>query len=224
MRRKMAIGLLGLMILLAAAIVMRAQDGPPSGPGVGPGEHSWGSGEHRFAGGPGQFDGRADRRDGWQRHRPRDFGGGQFLHLAESPRVRQYLGLSDEQVERLHKIGVEAEKASVQTHADLELRHIELRELLRGDNPDHDAIMQKIDQVNALRGKMEKQRVETMLSARSVLTPEQIKKIKTMRESFRAGGPERGHMMERRGGPEHPGGRPGAPGGSTPKPPEPPGQ
>jgi hypothetical protein len=51
--------------------------------------------------------------------------------------VRMFLGLTDEQVGRLHKIGVEAEKASIQTHADLELGHIELRELLRADNPDH---------------------------------------------------------------------------------------
>ena len=59
----------------------------------------------------------------------------------------------------------------------------------------------KLDEVNALRGKMEKQQVETMLSARSVLTPEQLKKVKTFMENRGAGGGmERGHMMERRGG------------------------
>ena len=100
--------------------------------------------------------------------------------MAENPRVRQSLGLTDEQVARLHKIGVEAEKASVQTRADMQLRHIELRELMRADNPDHDAIMQKLDEVNALQGKMAKQRVETMLSARSVLTPEQQKKSRPL--------------------------------------------
>jgi Spy/CpxP family protein refolding chaperone len=121
-------------------------------------------------------------------------------------------------------LGVDAEKASVATRADLELRHIELRELLRADNPDHDAIMQKLDQVNALQGKMEKQRVETMLSAKSVLTPEQQKKIKTFMENRRfGGGPERGRMMERRGGPGRPPGHPGgAPGATTPKSQEPP--
>ncbi len=167
---------------------------------------------------------------GWQRGGRRRFGGGEgFLRMAENPRVRQYLGLTDEQVGRLHKIGVDAEKASVQTRADMQLRHIELRELLRADSPDHDAIMQKIDEVNALQGKMQKQRVETMLSARSVLTPEQLKKVKTFMENRGSGGgPERGHMMERRGGPGrppgHPGGPGGAPGGSSPKPQTPPSQ
>jgi hypothetical protein len=61
--------------------------------------------------------------------------------------------------------------------------------------------MQKLDEVNALQGKMEKQHVETMLSARSVLTPEQQKKIKTFMENRGAGGgPGRGPMMGRRGG------------------------
>ena len=100
----------------------------------------------------------------------------------------------------------------------MQLRHIELRELLRSDNPDHDAIMRKLDEVNALQGKMEKQRVETMLTARSVLTPEQLKKIKTFMEN-RGGGPGRG-PMERRGGmgrPPHPAGPGGAPGADYPE-------
>ena len=141
------------------------------------------------------------------------------MRMAENPRVRTALGLSDEQVARLHKISVDAEKASVQTRADVQLRHIELRELLRADNPDHDAIMQKLDEVNALQGKMEKQRVETMLSARSVLTAEQLKKVKAFMENRGAGGPGGGRMMQAR--PVRPGGH-GAPAEPTPKPQEPP--
>jgi Spy/CpxP family protein refolding chaperone len=150
------------------------------------------------------------------------------MRMAENPRVRQALGLTDEQVGRLHTISVEAQKASVQTRADMELRHIELRELMRAENPDQSAIMAKLDEVNALQGKMEKQRVQTMLSARAVLTPEQIKKVKTFMENRGAeGGPGREQGMQRRGGmgrPGRPGGPGGAPGGSAPKPPAPPAQ
>jgi Spy/CpxP family protein refolding chaperone len=227
MRRKIAIGTLSLLVLLAAAMVSWAQEGAPEAadPGQGQhqmgggGQHPWGNGPHQFAGGgPGQFG-----RQGWAGGRR--FGGGAgLLRMAENPRVRQYLGLTDEQVGRLHKIGVDAQKTSVQTRADMALRYIELRELLRADNPDHDAIMAKLDEVNALQGKMAKQGVETLFSARSALTPEQLKKIKTFMEYRGAGGgPERGGMMERRGGMGRPPGHPGgAPGGSTPKPQEPP--
>ena len=62
---------------------------------------------------------------------------------------------------------------------------------------------------------------------KSVLTPEQQKKIKTFMQNRGAGGgPGGGHMMERRGGMGRPPGRPGGPGGasggSAPKPQEPP--
>ena len=144
--------------------------------------------------------------------------------MAENPRVREYLGLTDEQVGRLHKLGLEAEKFSVQARADMQLRRIELRELMRADNPDRDAIMQKLDEVNALRGKMEKQRVETMLSARNVLTPEQQKKLKTFMQNrgFGQGMGRGGRTMERRGGMGRPGGPGGPSGEGAPKPQEPP--
>ena len=240
MKRKLAIGTLGLLVLLAAALVSWGQEGAtqgaapgqgqhPIGPGgqhqwAGGGQHKWGEGQrgfggpHRYAGGEfgrQRWAGRPGmrrmgmRRGGWGR-------GGGLLRMAENPRVRTALGLSDEQVARLHKISVDAQKASVQTRADMQLRRIELRELMRADNPDHDAIMRKLDEVNALQGKMQKARVETLLAARSVLTPEQLKKVKTFMENRGAGGPGGGRMMQRRGGPG------GTPGGPTPKPPEPP--
>jgi Spy/CpxP family protein refolding chaperone len=238
MRRKIAMGTLGFMVLLAAAIVTWGQQGGPQGPGPGEGQHQfgggahreWGAGPHEFeADGPGGWGEREGRPGGWRHGGEHGFGGGErFLRLAENPRVREYLGLTDDQVARLHTISIDGEKASVRTRADLELAHIELRELLRADNPDHDAIMQKLDDVNSLRGKMEKQHVEMMLSARGVLTPDQVRKVKAFIDHRGEGGPEHGHMMERHGGMGRPMGHGGpgggGPGGSTPKPPAPPAQ
>jgi Spy/CpxP family protein refolding chaperone len=236
MRRKIAVGTLGFMVFLAVAMVSWAQDGPPNEPGPGQGQHEFGGGgPHQWGGGPQHFEegGRGEfgrheggDHDGWERGGRHGFGGGEhLLRMAENPRVRMFLGLTDEQVGRLHKIGIEAEKSSIQANADLELRHVELRELLRAENPDHDAIMQKLDEVNALRGKMEKQQVETLLSARGVLTPEQVKKVRAFMEN--RGGMEREHGMERHGGMGRPpghGGPGGAPGGPAPKPQTPPTQ
>jgi Spy/CpxP family protein refolding chaperone len=225
MRRKIAIGVLSLMVLVGAAFVVSAEDGAPQGPGSGQGQHEWSEGQHRFAQG-GQFGGErrmggpGAHRMGWERGGRGGFGhGGGLLRMAENPRVRQYLGLTDEQVSRLHQIGLNERKAAVQNRADMELRRIEFGELMRADSPDHDAIMQKLDEMNALRGKMEKARVETLLSARAVLTPDQLKKVKTFMEN-RGEGMERGPMMQHRGGPggwtaRHPG---NPPGGANPKP------
>ncbi len=126
--------------------------------------------------------------------------------------------MSADQVSRLHKISIDAEKASIQNRADMQLQRLELRELMRADSPDESAIMAKMDQVNALQGKMEKARVQTMLSARGVLTADQLKKLKEMREHRGMGGPGGGRMMH--GGPHRPGG-PGGPGSTAPKPQEP---
>ena len=222
MRRIIGLSTMGLLVLIAAAIVTWAQEGAPQGPGPAQSQAQAGNGPQRWGGdGPRRFaankaGGFGQRRMGWQRGGRRGFERGpSLLRVAENPRVRQYLGLTDEQVARLHQIGVEAEKASVETRADLQLRHIELRELLRADNPDHDAIMQKLDQVNALQGKMAKRRVETMLAARGVLTPEQQKKLKTFMENRGfGGGPGRAGMREFRQG-HGPGGPGGAPRRST---------
>jgi Spy/CpxP family protein refolding chaperone len=248
MRRKIAIGTLSLMVSLAAAIVIWAQDPAPQAADPGQGQHQmggggqhqwggggqqgqWGGGARRFAGGgPGQFrraGGPGQRGMGMRRGGGRGFGGGGgMLRMAENPMVRKALGLTDEQVGKLHKIGVDAEKSAVQTRAQMEMNRIELRELMRGENPDQSAIMAKIDEGSALRAKMEKARVQTMFDAKAVLTPEQRAKVKTFMENRGAGGMGRGGMMQRQGGPGRPQGQQGGPGGApagpTPKPQEPP--
>lgn len=222
MHRKLAIGLLTLMVLAASPMIGAAQDGPQPG-GPGPGQHQFaggprpgGRGPQGFAGGAGRF-GREGRR-GWQGgHR----GPGGLVFLAENPRLRQALGLTDEQVTRLHTIGVDAQKASIQTRADLELRRLELRELLRADNPDSNAILAKVDQINALQGNIAKARVQTLLSARSVLTADQLQKLKTLRQNRGFGrGPGQGQgRMMRRPRPQGPGGPGGAPAAQPAAPP-----
>jgi Spy/CpxP family protein refolding chaperone len=235
MRHKIAISTMGFMIFLAAAIVTKAQDAPPPPPGAEPGMHMQQGGPHGWGDGPRGFE--HDGGEGFGHHEGRGFGGGEhggmhggfgggehLIQMAENPHVRMFLGLTDDQVQRLHQIGVDSEKASIQNRADMELKHLELRELLRSDNPDHDAIMSKLDEVNATRGKIEKQRVETFLNARGVLTPEQLKKVKEFMEHRGPGGMEHGREMEHHGG-----GRPpmhgGGPGGQPqPKPAAPPAQ
>jgi Spy/CpxP family protein refolding chaperone len=135
--------------------------------------------------------------------------------------LRAYLNLTDQQAERLHQISVDSRKSSVKTRADLELRSIELHELLRADSPDHDAVMKKVQEVSELRGQMMKQHMETLLAARSVLTPEQQKKLRSFQENRGFAGAGREHMMEHRGGHGGPGGHPGAPGAPAAPPPHP---
>ena len=133
--------------------------------------------------------------------------------------VRTALGLSDEQANRLRQVMGEAQKSALKTRADLGVRRIELRELMRADQPDRDAVMKKVQEVSDLRGQMMKQRVESLLASKAILTPEQQQKIRAFmhrrgqegfrgREGFRGPG-----SFDRRlpRGPMAPGGPPAPP-------------
>ena len=119
MRRKIAIGTLGFAVLLTAAAVTWAEEGAPEagGPGqgqhqMGGGQHQWGNGPHQFADGQRRgFGGPGGRGMGGRRMGGGEFGGGMhLLRMAENPRVRTALGLTDEQVARFHKLSVDMEK------------------------------------------------------------------------------------------------------------------
>jgi Spy/CpxP family protein refolding chaperone len=87
------------------------------------------------------------------------------------------------------------------------VRGIELRELLRADQPNHDAVLGKVQEISDLRGQMMRQHVESLLAAKSVLTPEQQQKIRAFM-SERGG---RRAAWRRDRGPSGPG-REGGPG------------
>jgi len=132
-----------------------------------------------------------------------------LLALLESDRIRIYLRLADPQVERLRQIVVETEKASVRTRAEIEVRSIELREALRADKPDRDEILKQVQEISDLRREMMKHRVEAILAAKAVLSPEQQRRLFSLLENPHEG---------RRAG-DQPGGVPTQP---LPRPGEPP--
>lgn len=149
---------------------------------------------------------------------------GRLLAALDNDRVKAYLNLTDSQADRLRQILVDAEKAGVKTRADIAVRGIELRELLRADKPDHDAVMKKVDELSNLRGQMMKERIEALLAAKNVLTPEQQKKIRTFMERRAGFGGGREPFSARREGfgPRRPEAMPRPP--AAPAPPAHPGE
>ncbi len=141
-------------------------------------------------------------------------GAARLLALLDGDRVKSELGLSDEQATRLHQIAFDAEKSSIKTRAEMAIHRVELQELLGADNPDREAVMNKVQELSSLRGEMMKQRFETLLAVKGLLTPDQQKKIRTFIEHRHAARPReqfRGH--------HGPPGRPPEPPERSPKPP-----
>ena len=104
--------------------------------------------------------------------------GPRLMAMLENDRVKSALGLTDEQSAKLREIMVESRKSTIKTRADMEVRGLELRELLRADQPGREAVLHKVQEISELRGQMMRQRVESLLAAKSVLTAEQQQKIR----------------------------------------------
>ncbi len=104
-------------------------------------------------------------------------GGGGMAMLFGSRRFKEELGLSEEQAEKLHDLTVENRKSIIRGRADLRIHFIELREMLREDSPPKAQVDKKVQQIAQLRGDLMKVRVNGLLSAKSILTLEQQKKI-----------------------------------------------
>lgn len=127
-----------------------------------------------------------------------------LLALLDNDHVRESLGLTDAETGRLREIIVNTEKASVKSGAEMAVRGIELRELLRADKPDREAVMKNVGEISALRAQMMKAHINALLEAKTVLTPEQQKKIRAFMES-EAGREGRRDVFSHRRVPDGPG-------------------
>jgi Spy/CpxP family protein refolding chaperone len=140
-------GMDGLEVLLAADVA----GGPGQGPGEAMGEAGMGPGGRR---GPGM------------RRGP----GGVGMEA-----LREKLNLSEDQTSKLADIRDRQARAAIPIEGDLRIAGLDLRKLMRADRPNQQAIDSQIDRMAALRARLQKARVASMLEARSVLTPAQQK-------------------------------------------------
>jgi len=112
--------------------------------------------------------------------------------------VVKSVGLSDAQVQKIETIFLDSRLKLVDAHAALEKEELQLEPLLEGDTPDEAAVLGAIDRITAARATVEKSNAQMAFAIRRVLTPEQWKKLRTLRTEHRgfpppAGGPH-GHM------------------------------
>ncbi|MFQ5706013.1 MAG: Spy/CpxP family protein refolding chaperone [bacterium] len=107
---------------------------------------------------------------------------GFFLNQAES------LGLNDSQIEQLQKIKTTTQKAVIRKEADLKIANLELNELMTGMKAKRSDLETKAKRVEDLRSDIRLTEFKAQLDARAVLTPEQLKKTKSMKMSGMRGG------------------------------------
>lgn len=127
-------------------------------------------------------------KDGWghgKRHERR--GGQRYMD-----RMIRELALNDEQVTAIRDLFIEARKQNIKLRAEARVARIELGQLITGGEVNKASVHAKVDQIATLEGDLMRQRADTMLAVREILTPEQRKKAdRTMAHMLE--GPRRHH-------------------------------
>jgi len=85
------------------------------------------------------------RRDGRTGHRHSG-----FARLLNDPAIRQQAGITDEQAATIRKQQLDFRKTEIRGRADVEIRRMELKDLLAADKPDRAAINAKLQEISAL--------------------------------------------------------------------------
>ena len=98
------------------------------------------------------------------------------------------VGISDGQASQIEQIFVEHRMKLIDWVADLQKQELKLETYLDADQPDEAQVSNQVDQVVAARGKLEKENALMMLDMRRVLTPDQWKKLQSIRGDMSAGG------------------------------------
>lgn len=119
-----------------------------------------------------------------------------------NPQLAQKIGLSDQQKQQLDKIHQDGLLKMIDLRADLEREQVILHPMLRTYSPDENQVLAQVDKVAQARAALSKQRIETMLASRKVLTEAQWKQLQDLRMGFHRGfgprvlGRQRGSAMK----------------------------
>jgi Spy/CpxP family protein refolding chaperone len=120
--------------------------------------------------------------------------------------LQSEIGLNDQQVAEIRRIHSEARKAAIRRHADLRIARMELHELLAAATVDEAKIAARVKAISDLQAVAFKERTETQLAVRRLVTAEQYQKMQqAKRGAVRA---RRARPMRRPMAPE---GEPGGP-------------
>jgi len=108
---------------------------------------------------------------GWRMEMDADMGQGLIKELS----------LSKDQMDKIKKIRTDAQKKNIPLKGDLQLKSIEMRELIDSDSPDKDKIAVKIKEIDGIKTQMKINMTNAKIDVKGVLTKDQRDKLEQMR-------------------------------------------
>ena len=91
------------------------------------------------------------------------------------------IGLTDAQVAEIRRIHTEARKAGIRRNADLRIARMELHELLGAATVDEARIAARVKAISDLQAAAFKERTESQLAVRRLVTAEQFEKMQQVK-------------------------------------------
>jgi Spy/CpxP family protein refolding chaperone len=95
--------------------------------------------------------------------------------------LQEEIGLSDAQMADLRRIHTEGRKAAIRRNADLRIARMELDELLGAATVDEAKIAARVKAIGELQSAAFKERTETRLAVRRLVTAEQYQKMQQLK-------------------------------------------
>jgi Spy/CpxP family protein refolding chaperone len=181
--------LLALLTLAAISPLAIAQGQPPERQGP-PEDPRWGEEIGPPVGHPADF-----RWGGEMGPDGRRRGHSHFMlgELVSNPEFRERLGITAEQATKIRQEELNFRKALIRNRADLEVKRLELAELLAADKPDRAAIDKSLHAISESRFAAEKSAIDHHLAMREALTAEQREKMHQMLGELHGRGGEHSH-------------------------------
>ncbi len=178
--------ILAAVLALAASPLLAAPQDPPGGqgnPASPPASSQAQPQDHP----------REQDRSGQRRHRRRHHRRHRRHHrrhaamLLRDPAIQGRLGISPEQAARLQAQQRAFVKAVIRNRAELQVKRIELAELLAAEKPDRELIEKKLGELNQTQFAMRRSAIENRLAMREMFTPEQQQKMRQLFWEMRRG-------------------------------------
>lgn len=117
----------------------------------------------------------------------------------DNPRIQTALGLSQQQVTSLRGILVNTEIYTIQNGSGILVDGIQLKELLRSDHPDKNAVMSKGNEISQSVSQLVDHYLDAILQAKTILTPQQQDMIRRYMATHGSGMGSFGMAMHGRG-------------------------
>ncbi len=100
--------------------------------------------------------------------------------LLRDPEVRERLGLTQDQLDRLERGVYDFRQRRIELRAELQKQRLELRRLMREDNPDRAAVDDVVRRLSETRERLVREQIERRLDNRDILTPSQKEEIRAI--------------------------------------------